>query len=78
MAPVSVARSIIACGLKRSCVYQSASARTRRPSASVLMTSIVVPDIALMMSPGRVAVELGMFSTKPMMPTAFTLAPAPR
>ena len=31
-------------GLKRSCTYQSTSARTRRPSASVLMISIVWPD----------------------------------
>ena len=35
MAPVSVARSIMNCGLNRSCVYQRASASTSRPSASV-------------------------------------------
>ena len=45
IAPVRVARSTISCGLKRSWQYQSASARTSRPSASVLSTSIVWPDI---------------------------------
>ena len=35
--------------------YQSASASTSRPSASVLMISIVLPFIAVRMSPGRKA-----------------------
>ena len=42
--------------------YQSASARTRRPSASVFVTSIVLPFTALTMSPGRYASPPGMFS----------------
>ena len=41
IAPVKVARSIIASGLYCSCVYQSASAKTSLPSASVFKTSIV-------------------------------------
>jgi hypothetical protein len=55
IAPVSVARSTMKRGLKRSAQYQSASASTRRPSASVLMTSMVWPDIEVTMSPGRCA-----------------------
>src|SRR3990172_832073 len=39
-----------------------ASARTRRPSASVLITSIVLPFIAVTTSPGLVAAPEGMFS----------------
>ena len=74
IAPVRVARSTISCGLKRSWQYHSASARTSRPSASVLSTSIVWPDIERTMSPGRCAVPDGMFSTSPTMPTALTLA----
>ncbi len=73
-APVSVARLITAFGLKRSCAYQRQSASTMRPSASVLSTSIVCPDIAVTTSPGRCALPLGMFSTRPMMPTALTFA----
>ena len=42
--------------------YQSASARTSRPSASVFVTSIVLPFIAVRMSPGRYAWPPGMFS----------------
>ena len=45
-----------------------------RPSASVLRTSMVWPDIEVTTSPGRCAVPLGMFSTRPMMPTALTFA----
>src|SRR5215207_3149226 len=41
IAPVRVARSIMNFGLKRSCAYQSKSANTSRPSASVLMISTV-------------------------------------
>src|SRR3712207_6876511 len=44
ISPVRVARSIMARGLNLSCVYQSASARTSRPSASVFKTSMVWPD----------------------------------
>src|SRR3989304_743014 len=39
-----------------------ASARGRRPSASVLITSIVLPFIAVTTSPGLVAEPEGMFS----------------
>ena len=45
IAPVRVARSTMNFGLKRSWQYQSTSASTRRPSASVLMTSMVWPDM---------------------------------
>src|SRR5665213_2651411 len=51
-----------------------ASARTSRPSASVLMISIVRPVIAVTMSPGRCAAPSGMFSTMPMTPTTLTFA----
>ena len=61
-------------GLKRSCAYQSTSASTRRPSASVLSTSMVWPDMLVTMSPGRCALPDGMFSTRPMRPTALTAA----
>src|SRR3569833_1432158 len=74
MAPVSVARSTMARGLYLSCTYQSASASTSRPSASVLTISIVVPEAARTMSPGRMALPLGMFSTSPITPTALILA----
>ena len=74
MAPVSVAKSMRTWGLKRFWQYQSASARTSRPSASVLMTSMVWPDMEVTMSPGRCAVAEGMFSASAMTPTAFTLA----
>ena len=53
IAPVSVARLTMKSGLKRSCVYQSTSARTSRPSASVLMISMVWPESDVTMSPGR-------------------------
>ena len=78
IAPVSVARSIMDFGLKRSCTYQSTSARTSRPSASVLMISIVWPDSEVTMSPGRWALPSGMFSTRPMTPTTFDLGLAAR
>ena len=41
IAPVRVARLTMNFGLNRSCTYQSTSASTRRPSASVLMISMV-------------------------------------
>ena len=71
IAPVRVARSIINSGLKRFCVYQSASANTKRPSASVFNTSMVWPDIEVTISPGRWALPSGIFSTSPSTPTTF-------
>src|ERR1700710_2077443 len=56
IAPVSVARSIMNFGSNFSCAYQSTSASTRRPSASVLITSIVWPEKLFTTSPGRCAV----------------------
>src|ERR1700724_3398285 len=38
------------------------------------MTSMVCPDMVVTMSPGRCALPSGMFSTRPMAPTALTLA----
>ena len=61
-------------GLKRVCAYHSASASTRRPSASVFSTSIVCPDIDFTTSSGRWALPSGIFSTNPMTPTALTRA----
>src|SRR4026207_1450636 len=60
-APVRVATSSTTAGLKRR-AYWSASQRISRPSASVLTTSIVRPDMLRTMSPGLVACPLGMFS----------------
>ena len=74
IAPVRVARSTMNFGLNFFATYQSTSASTRRPSASVLMISMVWPDIEVTMSPGRWALPSGMFSTRPMAPTALTLA----
>ncbi len=74
MAPVSVARSTMNFGLNFFATYQSTSASTSRPSASVLMISMVWPDIEVTMSPGRCALPSGMFSTRPMAPTALTFA----
>ena len=74
IAPVKVARSIIPVGLNRSCVYHKISARTSRPSASVLITSTVSPFIDLITSPGRVAFPDGIFSTKPTTPTTLAFA----
>src|ERR1700692_4878287 len=45
IAPVSVARSTMNFGLNFFATYQSTSASTKRPSASVLMISMVWPDI---------------------------------
>ncbi len=74
IAPVRVARSTMNFGLNFFATYQSTSASTRRPSASVLMISMVWPDIEVTMSPGRWALPSGMFSTRPMAPTALTFA----
>ena len=62
MAPVKVARSTITSGLYWRCAQVIASARTRRPSASVLITSMVWPDREVTTSPGRWALPSGMFS----------------
>ena len=72
--PVRVARSMTSLGLKVFCAYHKASASTRRPSASVLITSTVCPDMEETMSPGRWAVPEGMFSTRPQTPTTLDLA----
>ncbi len=61
-APVSVATSTTWVAPRRS-AYVMASPRMRRPSASVLMTSTVLPFSAVTMSPGRVECGPGMFST---------------
>ena len=72
--PVSVAKSTVILGLNLFWVYQIASANTSRPSASVFNTSMVWPDIEVTISPGLWAFPEGIFSTKPTMPTALTLA----
>ena len=59
--PVSVAISTIARGLLRA-AYCTASARTRRPSASVFCTSTVLPPKVRTTSPGRWALPSGIFS----------------
>ncbi len=64
IAPVSVAMSTSrSAPWLTACVRQSAS--TSRPSASVLMTSIVVPLAAVTTSPGLTAWPDGMFSVAP-------------
>ncbi len=63
LAPVRVAMSTTAFGWKR-CTYQRASASARRPSASVLSTSIESPLPATSTSEGRKALPSGMFSTQ--------------
>ena len=60
-APVSVAMSTIASGLS-SAASDRPSMRIRRPSASVLWFSTVLPLRATITSPSFVAVPLGMFS----------------
>ena len=78
MAPVSVARSIMKLRLEAVLGVGDARRRARGgPSASVLMISMVWPDMAVTMSPGRWAAPSGMFSTRPMTPTALTLALRP-
>lgn len=52
-APVSVAMSTIAATPHFSCANHSASASVSRPSASVLLTSTVLPAALVRMSPGR-------------------------
>ncbi len=60
-APVRVATSTITSG-SSSVARTSASARTSRPSASVLSTSTVLPPYIVRTSPGRVASPETMFS----------------
>src|SRR2546426_336635 len=77
-APVSVAASITAAGLKRR-AYDSASHRMSRPSASVLMISMVLPRWLLTTSPGFTAVPDGRFSVAGIRPTTFAFGlSAPR
>mmetsp|Transcript_25600 Transcript_25600/g.64082 ORF Transcript_25600/g.64082 Transcript_25600/m.64082 type:complete len:224 (-) Transcript_25600:1125-1796(-) len=53
MAPVSVATSTMEVAPAVFSAYTNASASVRRPSASVLFTSMVLPFDAVRMSPGR-------------------------
>ena len=76
MAPVRVESSTMACGLNFSWAYHMASHRISRPSASVLITSTVWPDMLLTTSPGLCALPSGMFSTSAQIP--ITLARALR
>ena len=52
--------------------WQRQSASTSRPSASVLLISIVLPFAAVTMSPGLTARPPGRFSVAPMTATSFT------
>ena len=52
--------------------WQRQSASTRRPSASVLLTSIVLPLAASTMSPGLTDRPLGRFSVAPTTATTFS------
>ena len=70
-APVSVAASMMHSGL-RSATTSSTSARTTRPSASVLWISIVVPLRAVTTSPSLYALPPVMFSTSPTAATTCT------
>src|ERR1022692_4320410 len=74
-APVRVATSTSRSG-ESAADLASASASTRRPSASVFSTSTVVPPKIVMTSDGRCAVPLGMFSASGMYPTTFTAGPS--
>ena len=76
IAPVSVARSTSRSAPRSiACARQSAS--TSRPSASVLLTSIVMPDFARTMSPGLTARPRGMFSVAPITPDDAHRQPEP-
>ena len=63
-APVSVARSTTRAAPCSRTHHVSASARISRPSASVLLTSTVLPFSWVMMSPGRIERPEGMFSVE--------------
>ncbi len=75
MAPVRVATSTIASGLSSEALV-SASPRTRRPSASVLRTSTVLPLYMRSTSPGLVAEPDGMFSASASQPVTLTRRPS--
>ena len=75
-APVSVARSTIASTFS-STANDSPSASTRRPSASVLRTSTVVPVRAVNTSPGFTAVPLGRLSVHIIQPTTSVRTSSP-
>ena len=64
--------SRIAAGLSSRTAYAIASASTRRPSASVLLTSEVRPPKWVMTSPGRIAEPLTAFSAAGTSPTTRT------
>ena len=70
-APVSVARSTIRSAPKET-AWQRQSASTSRPSASVLLISIVFPFFAVTMSPGLTARPSGRFSVAPTTASSFT------
>ena len=70
-APVRVARSTIS-SAPCAAAYPTASARVRRPSASVFPLSMVWPLLARTTSPGFTAVPDGRFSVAAAMPTTFT------
>ena len=74
IAPVKVAKSIINFGLNFFSVKVNASAKTKRPSASVFNISIVLPLYDFTISPGRCAFPLTIFSTRPTTPTALIFA----
>ena len=76
-APVSVARSMTASGFS-SAASDSPSARMRRPSASVLRTSTVLPLRILRTSPGLMARPPGMFSVVGTNPMTLVGTPAAR
>ena len=59
--PVSVAVSMMASGSSTAAIAR-ASASSRRPSASVLVTSTVLPLNMVSTSPGRIAAPETMFS----------------
>ncbi len=64
--------STIAVGATSETAYAIASARTRRPSASVLLTSEVRPPKWVITSPGRIAEPLTEFSAAGTRPTTRT------
>ena len=73
--PVSVAISTSRSAPSEiACVMQSPI--TRRPSASVLLISIVVPFDAVTMSPGRIERPFSMFSVAPTTPITRTGSPS--
>ena len=74
-APVRVAQSTMAAGFMRA-PQARASARMSRPSASVLMTSTVLPASVWMTSPGFTAVPEGRFSDDGTMPTTLAFTPS--